>query len=463
MAITKIRTVKSHLQECLNYAANPRKTEVFTGDGLERLLQYTQNEDKTEHQLYVTGFNCDPATALSSMMATKRRWGKDGEKKVMGYQIIQSFKPGEVTPEKAFEIGCEFARRYLAGKYECTVSTHLDRQHLHSHIVFNSVSFLDGTMFHNTFADYYQGIRRMSDDLCREYGLSVVETDGHGKPYWLWKDEKNGVPNIRTLIQQDMQTAMNRTTNWNAFLSEMRKMGYEVGNRAGTYTFCPPSGKRNIRMTSLAPEYQEQAIREYFAKRHYLHMGAEEQAPPRSRYEPLPERPVTRYRGRFPIHRRHKVTGFMALYYHYCYLLRRTKCGKGSKRYKYLLCDDLRKFNRYQKQCDYLWENHIQTDEELVSAKTAAEEQLAALTKERKKLYYKKEDDTNGLNKSDLSARIAGLTAQIKEVRETVTLCEQIQSDAEYIREQVHAARQIEIEEQQRKEREAHESRRRSR
>lgn len=155
MATTKILPVRKRLKDCLDYAANPKKTEIFRGDALDRLMHYTQNEDKTEHQLYVTGFNCDPQNACLIMEATKRRWHKDIGHGNVGYHIIQSFKPGEASPDQVHQIGCELARRCLADRFECTVSTHLDKGHLHNHIVVNSVSFMDGKMFRNDFKTYY--------------------------------------------------------------------------------------------------------------------------------------------------------------------------------------------------------------------------------------------------------------------------------------------------------------------
>lgn len=183
MAITKILPVRGQLKGCLDYAANPQKTEYFSTADMQRLIGYTQNKDKTEHQLYVSGFNCMPQNAYCIMQATKQRWGKPLNGGNVGYHIIQSFKPGEATPDQVHEIGCEFARRFLADRFECTVSTHLDKGHLHNHIVVNSVSFMDGRMFRNDFTTYYKGIRAISDELCRENRLSVVETDGHGKLY----------------------------------------------------------------------------------------------------------------------------------------------------------------------------------------------------------------------------------------------------------------------------------------
>lgn len=257
MAYTKIIPVRSDLNRCLSYTSNPEKTEVIQTKDLERLLSYTRNNEKTEYQLYVAGFNCDPATAFSSIQATKRRWNKPENNGVLGYHIIQSFTPKEVTPEQCFEIGCEFARRFLAEQFECTVSTHLDQKHLHCHIVFNSVSFADGHMFRNDFKSYYQGIRKISDELCREYKLSVIETDGHGLSYGDWKRTKQGQPTVRSLVKADADRALLIATSYEGFLRELENMGYQV-NASPNHKYTsviPPGRTKSIRLEKLSPQY----------------------------------------------------------------------------------------------------------------------------------------------------------------------------------------------------------------
>ena len=108
-----------------------------------------------------------------SMELTKRLWEQPTDKGVLAYHIIQSFSPGEATPDQVHEIGCEFAQRFLADRFECTVSTHLDKGHLHNHFCFNSVSFQDGQKYNYSKAER-QRLRDISDSLCREYGLSVI-------------------------------------------------------------------------------------------------------------------------------------------------------------------------------------------------------------------------------------------------------------------------------------------------
>ena len=220
MAYTKIKPVRHHLQRCLDYTSNPQKTETFSANDLNCLLSYTQNQDKTEHQLYVTGFNCTPADACRRMYRTKKRLNQpvdDGS--ILAYHIIQSFSPGEATPEQVHQIGCEFARRFLADRFECTVSTHLDKGHLHNHVVVNSVSYMDGKMFRNDFATYYQGIRKISDELCRENRLSVIETDGKGQGYADWLGGKTGKPTIRSMVRKDVELAMAAADTFDGFIA----------------------------------------------------------------------------------------------------------------------------------------------------------------------------------------------------------------------------------------------------
>ena len=268
MATTKILPVRKRLKDCLDYAANPKKTEIFRGDALDRLMHYTQNEDKTEHQLYVTGFNCDPQNACLIMEATKRRWHKDIGHGNVGYHIIQSFKPGEASPDQVHQIGCELARRCLADRFECTVSTHLDKGHLHNHIVVNSVSFMDGKMFRNDFKTYYQGIRKVSDDLCRQNQLPVIETDGRGISYGEWRNRREGKPTLRGMVKADVEMALAESSDFDDFVGKLQKMGYEVkyGPRVKHMAVRHQDSKRFVRLDGVAPQFSEAELRAFFTQ-----------------------------------------------------------------------------------------------------------------------------------------------------------------------------------------------------
>ena len=470
MAYTKIKPVRNNLNRCLNYTSNPDKTEVFLPEDVNRVLAYAQDGDKTEHQLYVAGFNCDPATAFSTMQATKRRWGKSENSGVLAYHIIQSFRPQEVTPELCFEIGCEFARRFLAERYECTVSTHLDRQHLHCHIVFNSVSFTDGRMFRNDFANYYRGIRAVSDELCREHNLSVIETDGHGQSYEDWKRSKQGDPTLRSFVQRDADRALLTATSYEGFLNELKNMGYQV-NASPTRkytTVIAPGRSRGVRLEKLDPKYAETAVREQYRQLHSLpkemreeyRRQAEECAP----YEAMAPPRIVRMRCRRPIssYKRRKCTGFMALYYRYCSLLRRGKSGHSSQRCHYLLREDFLKFDRYVRQCKFLWQNHIETTDDLERTACAVEREMQQLTRERKQLYKQKGRETDENVKAAMTQRIEQKTTRLKELRREAELCRSIREDAAAVEARLAQADALRQEERE-NEVNDHEQRRRSR
>lgn len=327
MAITKILPVRGQLKGCLDYAANPQKTEYFSTADMQRLIGYTQNKDKTEHQLYVSGFNCMPQNAYCIMQATKQRWGKPLNGGNVGYHIIQSFKPGEATPDQVHEIGCEFARRFLADRFECTVSTHLDKGHLHNHIVVNSVSFMDGRMFRNDFTTYYKGIRAISDELCRENRLSVVETDGHGKSYGEWKHEKEGTPTLRGMVKADLEMAMASADSFAGFIAELQQMGYKVkyGPKVTHMAVRHKDAQRNIRLDKISPRFSEDALRSYFQELRKLPPAMQQEYkqqtvphPPRWQPKelPMPVRRRARCRSKLS-HNCRKITGFMACYYFY--------------------------------------------------------------------------------------------------------------------------------------------------
>lgn len=466
MGYTKIKAVKNHLARCLDYTSNPVKTERFSEEDLGRLLDYTQNQDKTEHQLYVTGFNCDPANACDAMDATRRRWGKDREGHVLAYHLIQSFSPGEVTPEQAHNIGCEFARRYLAERYEVTVSTHLDKSHLHNHIVFNSVAFVDGKMYRNQFRDYYQGIRQISDDLCRENRLKVIDPKGHGKNYAEWAAEKAGRPTVRGTIRADVDRALKGAVNWTTFVLTLNQMGYEVSyGRNIKYAKLRPKGsQRAIRFKSLGPGYSEQELR---ARLEQPKSDTASRMGQRERAAPLVHKKV-RFHGSYRKHTHKKITGFMALYYHYLYLFGKVqKRQTSSRKTHFLLWEDFRTFERYKQQAQFLWQNQIQTTDDLRQKRQEVTAKMDGLAARRQALYKLRSNTANGLNKADLSQQIQALTEELRGLRKELRYCDTIEQDAEHLRQQVEAIRLAELEAEQqktqhknRRERDHHEYRR---
>lgn len=174
MAVTGFWPVFKNLKATLNYTDNPDKTTApeYLDEDLYAALRYAENDDKTDRKVFVGGINCSAQNAYAEMIAVQRRFGLRG--KIVGYHGIQSFKEGEVTPEQAFEIGKATARRMWGDRYQVLVTVHLNTDNVHCHFVVNSVSFKDGTKFKNKIGDHKE-LRKISDEICRERGLSVLE------------------------------------------------------------------------------------------------------------------------------------------------------------------------------------------------------------------------------------------------------------------------------------------------
>ena len=205
MAYTSVIPVR-RLDRAVKYVMNKEKT---TAVSLQDALDYAANRDKTEKSCFESSYACTLETAFADMRQTKEQWHKPGG--VQGYHLVQSFAAGEVTPELAHQIAKELADRVLGGQYEYVIGTHLNTGHIHSHIVWNSVSRIDGKKYHSNGKSYVTEIRAASDELCRKYKLSVIDTEtSHhvAKPYAEWLAEKNGQPTWRTAIRQDVDEAI---------------------------------------------------------------------------------------------------------------------------------------------------------------------------------------------------------------------------------------------------------------
>ena len=264
MAYTKVFAIRARLDDRVKYAINGDKTE------LDEKINYAADLQKTNSVRFVSALNCKSAeTAFAAMRRTKEKFCKtDG---VLGYHFIQSFAPGEVTPEQAHEIGCEFARRLFGEDFEVVVGTHLDKAHPHNHIIVNSVSRIDGHKYHSSPESYYNDVRGTSDALCRENDLSVIAPQGKGKHYAEWKAEQGGKPTVRGIIRADIDTIIGQAYTYDSFLMLLRRNGYEVRrspNRKYT-TVKPPGAKRAIRLDSLGEGYTEADIMARLSKQRH--------------------------------------------------------------------------------------------------------------------------------------------------------------------------------------------------
>ena len=408
MAYDKIIPIRRRLDHCLAYAANEHKTYLAAA------LRYIGNERKTappHADSLQTGINCTVETAYAEMQATKRRWDKCGG--ILGYHIIHSYAPGEVTPQEAHAAGVEFACRLLGERYEAVVATHLDREHLHCHIVFNSVSLVDGSKYRSDFKSYFGTLRGTSNAVSRERGLSVIEPEHEGRHYAEWDAEKHSRPTVRGMVRADVDAALLRSRSFSDFLIRLRAQGYEVRTQ-GKYLAVKPSGSsRYVRLKSLGEDYTEAAIRARLA------------VPRAERQHLQPDKPphkVKQYRVHAPMPPRKKVKGFHAIYLYYVYLLR-GKTPKRSRPVPFTIRQEAAKLRRYQRQFRFLRENRIETVQELSMLHDALQAQIDALTERRKGLYEWKR---RGM---DVTQELSAVNERLRQTRRSLNLCQSIETD----------------------------------
>ena len=434
MAYDKIIPIKGRLDHCVNYVLNPEKTD------LGRVLEYIENADKTitpdGKAVLETAINCQLETAYREMMDTKKRWSKRGG--VLGYHLVHSYAPGEVTPEQAHAIGVEFAQQLLQGKYEVVVSTHLDHDHIHNHILFNSVSCLDGKKYRDNFKAYYGDIRGVSNAVSRKHGLSVITPEGSGKHYAEWDAQRKGKQTVRGLIKQDIDAVIEQSFTYATFLSGLRKLGYEIksGSNIKHTAVKPPGGARFVRLDSLGEGYTEDDIKQRLSASR-SGSAPKPQAQTRST---LPKR-YTCSRGTVP-RKGQKLRGFRALYVHYLYFLGLQKPGPKRKYIPFPVRKEVTKLHRYKAQFSLLQQYRIETDTQLDMLKDALQAEIDTLTGQRKELYKQSRQG------EEVSGQIDAINTKLRQLRQRIRLCDHIAEDTPRIKAQLQQCEQAEKEAQ---------------
>ena len=290
------------------------------------------------------------------------------------HPILQA---GEVTPELALEIAKTFAKECLSD-YEVVIGTHVDKDHIHSHLVFNSVSVETGEKYHITTENYYKQIRAISDRLCRQHGLSVIMAGepSHAVSYIEWLRQSKGQPTLRSMLEADILSSIEDANDLGHFFLLMEHKGYEIhhGNRLGfrlrgQERFQYP-GRKDARFT-------EDGIQ------NAIHGVMEEIEAGR--------RPAVTHRTPYQPYRKHpQYTGFMALYVHYLYVLGKIQKQQYPPRMTPHLKQEVMKFERYREKFQFLRENDIATPQDMAAFQARTEETLTELTKQRTVLNVRK-------------------------------------------------------------------------
>ena len=352
----------------------------FHARHLKRALDYVMNPEKTQRGRLVGAVNCQADMAFEQMMDTKKQFGKTDKRQ--GYHIILSFKEDEVEPDRAFKITQKFVAEYLGDAYEAVFVVHDNTDHVHSHIVFNSVSFVDGKKYRYEKGDWAKYIQPITNKLCQEYGLSIIDVEDGSKEkqhenYKDWSEYREGSFVWADMIKRDLDACILQANDFSGFLELLSEKGYEV--KQGKYLAVRPQGMTRFRRCkTLGENYSQEAIVERIAKEDlsfYQSQNEERQAAIVKCY-------VKRYR-------RAKMSGLQKRYYAKLYRIGKLKKKPYSQVWKYR--DDIRKMHKLQEQYLFLVRHKIESAEELVSVLDNLTDKKKEASKEKSKTYKAKE------------------------------------------------------------------------
>ena len=432
MAYTSVIPVR-RLDRAVKYVMNKEKT---TAVSLRDALDYAANRDKTEQSCFESSYACTLETAFADMRQTKERWHKLGG--VQGYHLVQSFAAGEVTPELAHRIAKELADRVLGGRYEYVIGTHLNTGHIHSHIVWNSVSRIDGKKYHSNGKSYVTQIRAVSDELCRKYKLSVIDTENSNhvaKPYAEWFAEKNGQPTWRTAIRQDVDEAIQQSLTWRQFLGALEHKGYEVCMGRKYPVLRPPGKERFVRFKTLGKRYTPEVIQNRLLYPQFDRCFVENS--PHVQYSRL-------HSGKKS---RRKLTGLRALYYRYLYEL--GALPRKPRRPSYAVRQDAYKLNQRIRQMEFLSKNNIDTLEQLETHRQALQTEIGQLLTKRKQLPQN----------DDVQSQRDSVNTALKQLRQEERLCRKIAEHSLEVQQHLTEARRDRAAQQKQEQERVHDRR----
>lgn len=240
----------------------------YAGKHLKQALDYITEKEKTGDGRWIGSLNCQIDNTYEQMRQTKMQFGKTDKRQ--GYHLIISFVEGEVDAETAFEVIGKFAKEYLGQDYETLYSVHDNTEHIHGHIIFNSVNYHNGKKYRYKKGDWARTIQPITNRLCEDYGLSTIEiSEDRVRPsenYQEWNDFRDGKFIWTDMIKRDIDACILQSSTYDSFLAMVSDMGYEIKNafqNEGKYLAIKPMGfSRFRRCKSLGEDYSEERIRE---------------------------------------------------------------------------------------------------------------------------------------------------------------------------------------------------------
>ena len=428
MATTSLWKVDKRLDHVIDYATDEEKTKNEGGnfDSIEKLLTYATNPDKTEKLFYTTGINCKVDNAVKEMQFIKKLYGK--EKGILAFHGYQSFKEGEVTPEIAHEIGVRLAEEMWGDRFQVVVSTHLNTDNIHNHFVINSVSFKDGYKYYSNLSNTAL-LRKTSDEICEEYGLSVLEekTCKSGINFENFYKKSMKESEYYKFTKEDIDYAIEHSWTYQEFIKKLKDMGYEVYFRANKISIRRYPYKRNIRIErAFGEEYSIENIKNKIYSRY---PSREEVIKPKTYDKRL------LYKG--SVKKLRKPKGIIALYYYYCYLLK----VYPKKNLNYKLTPEMReavkKMDKYSEQIRFMCKYKLETINDIDNLKEQKKEELQKILNTRNRLYYKRQKLDNESEKDVVTKDIISVTSVVEKVRKEIRLCDEVYDNVPMMNKQI--------------------------
>lgn len=423
MAVTKIKRIRGNPSDPLSYIGNPEKTRNRDFSEADRqaladIIAYAADEKKTEKQYFTTGINCDVENAREQFNITKLSFNKTGG--IVCGHCMQSFDGYEVTPEEAHEIGVQMAKELWGDRFQVVVATHLNTNNVHNHIVFNSVSFVDGKRFHFCTEETMR-IRAVSDRICRERNLSVIEhPEGKRVPYSLYKMEKAGMPTRYNVARQALDEAISVSANMEEFKSELKKRGYlyQFNPRRKYWTVTPPGWTKAIRTDRLGDQYTREMIQQrVFSNDIGVRMQRMRNECRSTNHYDLKRR-IDKIMGR---------SGLEKLYLRYCYELGYLpKYRQNPVRLHAVLKEELLKCDLYSEEAKFLARYNISTEEDLEKKMKSMMEDYSSISAQRSELRQKLRRKMPVEEEAQCREKVRELTAELKDTRKELKLCRDI-------------------------------------
>ena len=422
MATTGFWPVKGSLKAVIEYADNPDKTieKKYLDNDLAKVVQYASNDAKTDRKMYVSGIHCTKDHAYEDMLAVQKRFGLRGSN--VAYHGFQSFKPDEVTPEEAHRIGIQTAKEMWGDRYQVLVTTHLNTDSVHNHIVVNAVAYVDGKKFQNHIGDHIE-FRKISDRICLEHGLSILENapfyGGEKKSYWI---HKSGQKTHRDILKDDIEECIKLAWTDGHFIELLEERGYIYDYTR--HSVRAPSWERGVRLDRMGYSKEDimDRIMEYDhlqKRRNYVNYGS---------YQPKSynDYPLLQLERQLDFTIDHSTSGAKVVvslvFYIVVELLKLMLREQDRNTYRTQpispeLRLELARFDELNAQTMLLGRNHLDTLPQLESFIVEKSDAINTLEKERQQLYNSLKTAKSPETEVEIREKAKGITKRITPLR----------------------------------------------